>query len=67
MEVWRTSSKVKIGPTIINIDAGMEKIILPAIFHVNNSGNVEDIFEGEKLTPEPVEETTVTGAQNWSG
>lgn len=55
---------MKIGPTIINIDAGMEKIILPAIFHVNNSGNVEDIFEGEKLTPERVEETTVTGAQN---
>ena len=44
----------------------MEKSFCPwAGFHVNNwVGGVEDIFEGEKLTPEPVEETTVTGAQN---
>jgi hypothetical protein len=36
--VWRTSSILRIGPAIIEIDAVMEKPFFPAIVHVNNCG-----------------------------
>jgi hypothetical protein len=46
------SSKVRIGPAIINIDAVMEKnTSFAEIVHVKSCGILEDIFEGEKLAP----------------